>query len=46
MIEGITKREPKKDACHYAIILEVMFQKWFPLEGVESQKRKKHVEWP
>jgi hypothetical protein len=36
MIEGITKRKPKKDVCHYAIVLEVMFWKWFPLEGVES----------
>jgi hypothetical protein len=27
--------EPKKDVCHYAILLEVLFQKWFPLKGVE-----------
>jgi hypothetical protein len=33
MIEGITKREPKKDVCHSAIVQKVMFQKWFPLEG-------------
>jgi hypothetical protein len=33
MIEGTTKTRPKKDVCHYVIILEVMFQKWFPLEG-------------
>jgi hypothetical protein len=25
MIKGTTKREPKKDVCHYAIVLEVMF---------------------
>jgi hypothetical protein len=36
MIEGITKREPKKDVCQFAIVLEVMFQKWFPLEGAKS----------
>jgi hypothetical protein len=35
MIEGITKREPKNDECHSATTLEVLFQKWFPLEGVE-----------
>jgi hypothetical protein len=33
MIEGTTKRGPKKDVCHSVIILEVMFEKWFPLEG-------------
>ncbi len=38
MIEGTTKKEPKNDVCHSAIILEVLFQKWFPLEGVESQE--------
>ncbi len=25
MIEGITKRLPKKDVCHFAIVLEVLF---------------------
>jgi hypothetical protein len=35
MIKGITKREPKKDVCHSAIVLEVMFQKWFPLKGAK-----------
>jgi hypothetical protein len=34
MIEGIAKRKPKKDVCHYAIVLKVLFHKWFPLEGV------------
>jgi hypothetical protein len=46
MIEGISKRKPKKDVCHFAIVLEVLFQKWFPLEGGESQKKKKHAEQP
>ncbi len=46
MIEGTTKREPKKDVCHFAIILEVIFQNWFPLEGVESQEKKTHAEQP
>jgi len=36
MIKGTTKREPKKDVCHSSIVLEVMFQKWFPLEGAKS----------
>jgi hypothetical protein len=45
-IEGTTKREPKKDVCHFSIILEVMFQKWFPLEGAKPQKKKKQVEQP
>jgi hypothetical protein len=35
MIEGTTKRKPKKDVCHSAIVLEYLFQKWFPLEGGE-----------
>jgi hypothetical protein len=35
MIEGIAKKEPKKDVCHSAIVLEILFQKWFPLKGVE-----------
>jgi hypothetical protein len=34
MIKGTTKREPKKDVSHF-VVLEVLFQKWFPLEGVE-----------
>jgi len=33
MIEGTNKKEPKKDICHFAIVLKVLFQKWFPLEG-------------
>jgi hypothetical protein len=43
MIEGPAKREQKKDICHSAIVLEVLFQKWFPLEGAESQEEKKHA---
>jgi hypothetical protein len=31
MIKGIAKKEPKKDVCHFAIMLEIIFQKWFPL---------------
>jgi hypothetical protein len=41
MIEGTTKREPRKDVCHFAIVLKVLFQKWFPLEGAKPQERKK-----
>jgi hypothetical protein len=33
IIERTTKSEPKKDVCHSAIVLEIIFQKWFPLEG-------------
>jgi hypothetical protein len=33
MIEGTTKREPKKDVCHSPIVLKVMFHNWFPIEG-------------
>jgi hypothetical protein len=29
MIKEITKRKPKKDVCHYAIVLESMFQSGF-----------------
>jgi hypothetical protein len=32
MIKGTTKKKSKKDVCHYAIVLEVMFQKWFQLK--------------
>jgi hypothetical protein len=35
MIKGIAKRKLKKDVCHSVIVLEVVFQKWFPLEGVK-----------
>jgi hypothetical protein len=34
MIEGRTKREAKKDVYHYAIVLDIIFQKWFPLKGL------------
>ncbi len=43
MIDGTTKREPKNDVCHFAIVLKVLFQKWFPLEGVKSQEKKKQA---
>jgi hypothetical protein len=35
MIKGTTKIELKKDLCHYVVILQVLFQKWFPLQGAE-----------
>ncbi len=34
MIKGTTKKEPKNDVCHFAIVIKVIFQKWFPLKGV------------
>jgi len=40
MIEGTTK----KDVCHSTIVLKVLFQKWFPLEGAKSQENNKHAE--
>jgi hypothetical protein len=43
MIRGTTKREQKKDVYHFAIVLEVLFQKWFPLDGAKSQERKKQT---
>jgi hypothetical protein len=43
MIEGTTKREPKKGVCHSTIVLEVLFQKWFPLDGTKLQERKKQA---
>jgi hypothetical protein len=46
MIEGIAEREPKKDVCHSAIVLKVLFQKWFPLEGIEPQEKKKQPKRP
>jgi hypothetical protein len=36
MIEGIAKSEPKKDVCHSAIIIEILFEKGFPLERTKS----------
>ncbi len=43
MIKRTTKKEPRKVVCHYAIVLEILFQKWFPLNGIESQEKKKKV---
>jgi hypothetical protein len=36
IIEGTTKRELKKDVCHFAIVLEILFLKWFALKGAKS----------
>jgi hypothetical protein len=41
MIEGTAKKEPKKDVCHSAIVLEVLFHKWFPIKGAKPQEKKK-----
>ncbi len=45
MIEGIAKKKPQKDVYHFANVLEVLFQKWFPI-GAEPQEKKKHKEHP
>ncbi len=44
MIEGTTKKEPKKDVCHFVIVLEVLFQKWFPIQGAKPHEKKKKIE--
>ncbi len=44
MIEEIAERKPKKDVCHFAIVLKVIFQKWFPLVGAESHEKKKQAQ--
>jgi hypothetical protein len=41
MIKRTFKRERKKYVCHSAIVLEVLFQKWFPLEGAKPWEKKK-----
>ncbi len=46
MIEGIAKREPKKDVCHFAIVVEVLFQKQFLVKGAKPQEKKKQSEQP
>jgi hypothetical protein len=46
MIERITKRKSKKDVCHFIIILEVMFKKWFIIEGAKPHEKKKQSEQP
>ncbi len=46
MIEGTTKKEPKKNVCHSTIILEILFYKWFPIKGVEAQEKKKQTKQP
>ncbi len=43
MIEGMAKREPKQDVCHFAIMLEIIFLKWFPPIGAQPQEEKKQI---
>ncbi len=40
MIEGTTKREQKKDVCHSAIIVEVLFQKCFHWKKQNHKRRR------
>ncbi len=40
MIKGITK----KGCMPYAIVLKILFQKWFSLEGAKSHEKKKHAD--
>jgi hypothetical protein len=37
------KEQPKKDVFHFAIVLEVLFQKGFPLEGAKPHEKKKQA---
>jgi hypothetical protein len=46
MIEGTSKIELKNDVCHSVIVLKVLFHKWFPIQGVKPQKKKKHTKQP
>jgi hypothetical protein len=32
---GNNQKRPKKDVCHSTRVLEILFFKWFPLEGAE-----------
>ncbi len=41
---GNNQKRTKKNVCHSATVLEVLFQKWFPLEGAEPQEKKKQIE--
>jgi hypothetical protein len=41
MIEGKAKRGPKKDFCHFVIVLKVLFQKWFLVQEVKPHEKKK-----
>jgi len=43
MIEGTTKRKLKKDVRHFVIVLKVIFQKWFPIQGAKPQEKKKQI---
>jgi hypothetical protein len=31
-----SKKKPKKNVYHFASVQEVLFQKWFPIEGIEA----------
>jgi hypothetical protein len=46
MIGGTTKRKPKKNVRHFAIVLEVLFHKWFPVQGAKPQEKKKQTKQP
>jgi hypothetical protein len=43
VLENMIKGTTKKDVCHFAIVLKVLFQKWFPLKGAKSQEKKKEA---
>jgi translation initiation factor IF-1 len=43
MVEGTVKREPKKDVCHFAIVLKVLFQKWFRVKEQNQRRRRSRL---
>jgi hypothetical protein len=44
MITRTTKKELEKHVCHSIIVLEILFQKWFPIKGAEPHEKKKQSE--
>jgi hypothetical protein len=43
MVEGIANRKPKKDVCHFAIVLKVLFKKLYIVKGVEHKRRRNRM---
>jgi hypothetical protein len=39
--KGTTKRKPKKDVCHFAIVLKNFVSEVVSIKGVKSQEKKK-----
>ncbi len=39
-------KKPKRVVCHFAIVLEVLFHKWFPVQRAKPQEKKKQTKQP